>query len=77
MLVPGSTIGDVSQPSRCYRIVRAVGRGGMGEIYEAVQMHLRLVSADRRLELAPDFGDAGRPNPVASLDAPRACRQLL
>ena len=39
--------------------------------------HLRLVSADRRLELAPDFGDAGRPNPVASLDAPRACRQLL
>ncbi len=40
MLVPGSTIGDVSQPSRCYRIVRAVGRGGMGEIYEAVQIQL-------------------------------------
>ncbi len=40
MLIPGSTIGDVSQPSRCYRIVRAVGRGGMGEIYEAVQVQL-------------------------------------
>jgi hypothetical protein len=40
VLIPGSTIGDVSQPSRCYRIVRAVGRGGMGEIYEAVQVQL-------------------------------------
>ena len=39
--------------------------------------HLRLVSPDRRLELAPDFGDAGRPNPVASLPMPRALCQLL
>jgi hypothetical protein len=39
--------------------------------------HLRLVSSDRHLELAPDFGDAGRPNPVASLELPRACGRLL
>jgi hypothetical protein len=39
--------------------------------------HLRLVSPDRRLELAPGFGDAGRPNPVALLEAQRACGQLL
>jgi hypothetical protein len=39
--------------------------------------HLRLVSPDKRLELAPDFGDAGRPNPVASLTPPRACGRLL
>ncbi|HSO39487.1 MAG TPA: serine/threonine-protein kinase, partial [Labilithrix sp.] len=37
MLTPGSLVGD---PSRRYQIVRAVGRGGMGEVYEAIQVAL-------------------------------------
>ena len=30
----------MGKPSRRYQIVRAVGRGGMGEVYEAVQVQL-------------------------------------
>lgn len=37
MLNPGSFVGDASHR---YQIVRAVGRGGMGEVYEAVQVSL-------------------------------------
>jgi hypothetical protein len=37
VLNPGSTVGE---PSRRYQIVRAVGRGGMGEVYEAMQVQL-------------------------------------
>jgi serine/threonine protein kinase len=37
VLNPGSTVGE---PSRRYQIVRAVGRGGMGEVYEATQVQL-------------------------------------
>ena len=37
MLTPGALVGD---PSRRYQIVRAVGRGGMGEVYEALQVSL-------------------------------------
>ena len=37
MLIPGSLVGDAS---RRYQIVRAVGRGGMGEVYEALQVSL-------------------------------------
>lgn len=32
--------------------------------------HLQLASPGRTIELAPDFGDAGRPDPVASLPRP-------
>jgi serine/threonine protein kinase len=59
VLIPGSTIGDVSLPSRCDRIVRAIGRAGMGEIYEAVQVQLggRVALETIRADLAskPDL----------------------
>jgi hypothetical protein len=37
LLNPGSLVGD---PSRRYQIIRAIGRGGMGEVYEAMQVSL-------------------------------------
>jgi hypothetical protein len=37
--------------------------------------HLRLLAPGKRIELAPDFGDAGRPNPVA-MTTRRVCRML-
>jgi serine/threonine-protein kinase len=51
VLSPGSILGE---PSRRYQIVRAVGRGGMGEVYEATQVQLarRVALKTIRAELA-------------------------
>jgi serine/threonine protein kinase len=58
VLNPGSTVGE---PSRRYQIVRAVGRGGMGEVYEAMQVQLA-----RRVALKTIRADlASRPELLA------------
>jgi serine/threonine protein kinase len=74
VLIPGSTIGDVSQPSRCYRIVRAVGRGGMGEVYEAVQVQLARRVALKTIRAAQKEVEVGDGEIIGRLCRPGGSR---